>query len=483
MNLWNNEDWWAVWIGLVIFALSLGVIGPDPLGWSVATNVWAEWQPAEGKPPPLAAVSKNYAHLPGIVSLLGTFVFLLAVLGVGAWVLGYKLRRFLAGFTVLFALGYSCWVLGHFAYLAATPDKQGSLGISWSLGLTGEAGYLLALAAGLVVGNLLPRLAGTMQEANRPEWFIKTAIVIMGAGLGVQAAGALELAQAILFRGLAAIIEAYLIYWALVYFVARRFFGFSREWAAPLASGISICGVSAAIATGGAIRARPIVPVMVSSLVAVFSVVELLVLPFLAGAFLSGEPLVAGAWMGLAVKTDGAAVASGAITDALVRSRAAEAGIVYQPDWVLMTASTVKIFIDVFIGVWAFLLALVWVYFIDPKPGEKVAAREIWQRFPKFVLGYVVTFAVMLALALAVPELAGALKQATAQSNVYRQLFFVLTFFAIGLSSNFKKLWEEGIGRLALVYLVCLFGFVIWIGLAISWLFFQGVYPPLASGG
>src|SRR5213082_3894631 len=116
-----------------------------------------------------------------------------------------------------------------------------------------------------------------------------------------------------LFQGLCAIACAYLIFWPIVYYVARRYFRFSREWAAPLASGISICGVSAAIATGSAIRARPIVPIMVSSLVVIFAVVELLVLPFAANAFLSHEPMVAGAWMRLAVKTDGAAVASGAI--------------------------------------------------------------------------------------------------------------------------------------------------------------------------
>ena len=47
--------------------------------------------------------------------------------------------------------------------------------------------------------------------------------------------------------------------------------------------------------------------------------------------------------------------------------------------------------------------------------------------------------------------------------------------------SNFKKLWQEGIGRLAAVYVLSLFGFVIWVGLLISWLFFAGVKPPLAS--
>src|SRR5581483_9689647 len=134
-----------------------------------------------------------------------------------------------------------------------------------------------------------------------------------------------NLAAAVMFRGFAAIIEAYLIYWALVYFIARKFFKFSREWAAPLASGISICGVSAAIATGAAIRARPVVPIMVSSLVVIFAVIELLVLPFAAQTFLAHEPMVAGAWMGLAVKTDGAAVASGTIADALIRSTAAGA--------------------------------------------------------------------------------------------------------------------------------------------------------------
>src|SRR5690606_30258126 len=100
----------------------------------------------------------------------------------------------------------------------------------------------------------------------------------------------------VVVRGLCAIVEAYLIYWPVVYFIARRFFRFSREWAAPLASGISICGVSAAIATGAAIRTRPIVPIMVSSLVVVFAVVELLLLPFVVQLFLYDELMVAGAW-------------------------------------------------------------------------------------------------------------------------------------------------------------------------------------------
>ena len=74
-----------------------------------------------------------------------------------------------------------------------------------------------------------------------------------------------------------------------------------------------------------------------------------------------------------------------------------------------------------------------------------------------------------------------AAKAATGEANLFRGIFFVMTFFTIGLVSNFKKLWEEGIGRLAAVYVISLFGFIIWIGLVISWIFFHGVKPPLAG--
>ena len=137
-----------------------------------------------------------------------------------------------------------------------------------------------------------------LKEAIRPELYIKIAIVILGGFLAVTFASRLNLATSLVLRGIAAIIEAYLIYWAVVYYIARQWFGFSREWSAPLASGISICGVAAAIATGGAIRARPAVPVLVSSLVVIFAVVEVLILPWIATAFLSHEPLVAASWMG-----------------------------------------------------------------------------------------------------------------------------------------------------------------------------------------
>ncbi|MEW6742962.1 MAG: putative sulfate exporter family transporter [Planctomycetota bacterium] len=470
-----NEDWLAVWIGTLVFVLALGpFIGVDLLGWAVKTAIWTDPLKALGAATP--------GSVPGIVALLLTYAFLTLLMAAGAKALGAPVGRFVKGFTAVFVLSYLSWFLGSWAYIAATPNELEKIGIAFSLNLTSEAGFIIALLLGLVVGNFFPALAGALKEAIRPELYVKTAIVILGGYLGVTAAEKIGLATSVMFSGLCAIVGTYLIFWAFVYFVARRYFRFSREWAAPLASGISICGVSAAIATGSAIRARPVVPVMVSSLVVIFAVVELLILPFLAQTVLGSEPLVAGAWMGLAVKTDGAAVASGAITDSLILAKAsAEQGVQYQPGWIMGTATTVKVFIDVFIGVWAFVLAWIWAAKIEPREGDRVQAGEIWQRFPKFVLGYMGTFLLILLIGLAAAHLIGAAKSAMGQANVFRGIFFAMTFFTIGVVSNFRKLWQEGIARLALVYVLCLFGFIIWIGLGIAWLFFHGIRPPIVG--
>ncbi|WAC06306.1 MAG: putative sulfate exporter family transporter [Thermodesulfobacteriota bacterium] len=574
-----SEDWLSLWLGLIIFVFSLGIfVGFDLLGWGISTKVWIEpakalapvskvfcgvkgeitkvdrqkltIKKADGTEEVISAKNTNEITvgapyekkgMPGVTSLFLTYLALMVIMGIGARLLGAPVGKFVLGFTIVFWISFCCWFFGNYAYIAATKNQLKQFNIPWSLSLTGEAGFIIALLVGLLIGNFFPKLSKILQEATRPELYIKTAIVIMGASLGVKAAESFGLATNVMFRGLCAIVEAYLIYWAVVYFVARKYFKFNREWAAPLASGISICGVSAAIATGAAIRARPIVPIMVSSLVVIFAVVEMLILPFLAQTTLWKEPLVAGAWMGLAVKTDGGAVASGAITDALIRAKAFDvAGVAYQEGWITMTATTVKIFIDIFIGVWAFLLAIIWCSKIECKEGQAVRVIEIWHRFPKFVIGYALTFFILLIICwpassqisskekesksltqeitrleakLAVnadlvaqviiqgqinqrkEQLAGInastkkpketiskAKTSTEESNVFRVLFFVLTFFTIGIVSNFKKLWEEGIGKLAAVYILCLFGFIIWIGLFISWLFFHGVKPPLITG-
>jgi len=471
-----SEDWLALALGLFIFFVSLGtLVGADLLGWVVKTKVYTDI--AES----LAPVSQSYSGMSGPVSLLVTYLFFTALMAAGAAALGADVKRFVKGFTAVFVVSYVCWVLGSYAHIAATSNELDKYGIGWSLNLTPEAGYIIALIVGLIVGNFLPQLGASWKEAIRPELYVKTAVVLLGGTLAVKAAARGGLVKTVMFQGMGAILVAYLIFWAAVYYVARRWFRFSREWSVPLASGISICGVSAAIATGSAIRARPVVPIMVSSLVVVFAVVELVLLPFLAQTFLWHEPMVAGSWMALAVKTDGAAVASGAVADALIRAKALEeAGIRYEPDWIMNVSAMVKVFIDIFIGVWAFILAWIWSAKIERRnAGDTVKVREIWERFPKFVLGYAGTFLVLLGVLTVLPDLLDRARVAMDAANVFRKSFFVMTFFTIGVVSNFRKLWEEGIGKLAAVYVLCLFGFIIWVGLAISWIFFRGIHPPV----
>src|SRR3984893_11878048 len=426
-----NEDWLAVVLGLAMFVLALAaLVNVDLIGWVVTTSVWSNFRQA------LKATSKDFSSLGGIGALVATYVALLVVLSACAVALKANLTRFALAFTAVFWIAYASWVIGNFANFAAvTPAEQQKFGISWSLKLTNEGGYIFALIAGLIIANFFPRFAEAVREAVRPELYIKVAIVILGGVFAVTAAGKLGLASALTPRGVAAIVEAYLIYWAVVYFVARKWFGFNREWAAPLASGISICGVSAAIATGGAIRARPLIPVLVSSLVVVFAVVEVLILPFLAQTFLWQEPLVAGAWIGLAIKTDGAAVAGGGITESLIMAKAAAEGIKYQPGWILATTTTVKIFIDIFIGVWAFILGYIWTNHINPtRDADKARASEIWQRFPKFILGFVATFLAGLYLALGTSsEIAAKVPAQIGEANTFRVIFFILTFFSLAI--------------------------------------------------
>ena len=471
-----NEDRVALLIGGLIFILAFAkLIGSDGLGWVVKVGMWVD-SPID------AWRSAAKGLMAGWQAVLCTIAFMTVLLSIGVKLMKGNVAAFIPRFVIVFVIAFACYTMGANAYIAANPTQLAKQGIPWALGLSTEAGLIFALLAGIFIGNVIPGFADWLRDACRPELFVKIAIVVLGAELGVKAADAAGFAGHIIFRGLCAIVEAYLLYWAVVYSVARKWFKFNKEWAAPLASGISICGVSAAIATGGAIRARPVVPIMVSSLVVVFTCIEMLILPFIAQAFLTSEPMVAGGWMGLAVKSDGGAIASGAITESLILTKAAGMGIVYEKGWIVMVTTTVKIFIDMFIGVWALVLAYIWTMKFDKSGGERTMGwSDVWARFPRFVLGYLATFVIMLLMCIASPDLHKIAKSMSGELNGFRTLFFMLTFFAIGVVSNFRKLMEEGIGRLAIVYIVCLFGFIIWVGLFISYAFFHGMTPPLVQ--
>jgi uncharacterized membrane protein YadS len=214
----------------------------------------------------------------------------------------------------------------------------------------------------------------------------------------------------------------------------------------------------------------------------IFAMFEILVLPGAYTAWFSDQPIVSGAALGMTVKTDGADAAAGALLETLMMSRnLAAGGAPWQGGWILSSAILTKLWIDVFIGVWAFVLALIWVYKVDKRAGAvSIGASEIWFRFPKFVLGYFIACLSYLAIASAWPEVRAVLAAgAGVASGPMRTMLFMLTFVAMGTVTDFTKL--KGMGKLAVLYAIALVVVIAPIAYGVAYLFHRGLLPPLAQ--
>jgi uncharacterized membrane protein YadS len=478
----SQEDWWAVWLGLTFFFLGLlSIFNIDLVGWVAYPSKWSGRDGFLESVKPLG--KETYSGLGMLGSILVTYVAFTIPTCIGARFMRWNLKKYFFGWTLIFTLTYLCWIIGHHAFFAADQTNRAKYGLEWSLSLGGGASYILALIVGLVIGNFMKPLARFLSQAAKPEWFIKTAIVFLGVKVGYIAMRAMGWVFELALAGAAATIVAYLIFWPGVYLISRKLFRLPRKTAAVLSSAISVCGVSAAVATGGAVRARPVVPMMVSALVVVFAVIELVILPPIFPCTMIDEPVVAGAAMGMSVKTAGADAAAGAVMDEMMRNRRlALDGTRWEEGFITTSAVMTKIWIDIFIGLWAFLLAMVWVYKIDRVPGERVLASEIWHRFPKFVLGYFLTWFVYLGIVFFLPEHTDSAKiGAVPIEKGMRKLFFMLTFLSIGVITNFETLTESRFGRMIGVYAVALFVFIIPVALVVAWIFHHGMTVPLLA--
>ncbi len=478
-QVYQQEDWWALKIGLFFCLLALASLGEiDLVGWMSTPHTWVWLETPFAQI--ISASGKTYHNLPPVISLLITYVVFTLVFTASTWATGGSIREFLPAWTSLFAFTWLIWIVGYEAHFKATQQQLENLGITWGLSLGSGFAYLLALLLGLVIGNFIKPLARYLHAATKPELYIKIAIVFLGIKIGLVNFNNAELSLNLTLSSAFAVFCAYLIFWPLVYLMGRRLFHLPRSTAAVFSSGISICGVSAAIATAGALRTRPIVPAVVSIFVVTYAIIELLILPGLYTSWAPNQPMVNGAAIGLTVKTDGAAVATGAVLDELMRARALANGIHWQEGWILTTTVMTKIWLDMFIGIWAFILAFIWLIYVEKSDADTNPRTQLWQRFPKFVLGYIAIWLVYLFISLIFPELRdNARTGALPVQDPMRKMLFMLTFVSIGVLTDFSKL--RGMGKLVIYYALAIFFVVAPVAYIISFVFFGGMTPPIIT--
>jgi uncharacterized membrane protein YadS len=414
---WRSEDWLAVWLGLAI------LIGAFLCGWSTISASLASglepqhpWKPLVGKPGawesnPLDALA-NWRPLAGplILSLLG--------FGIARAMQGHSPGGFLFAFPVVF-------VLATLAYVLAGQVTVKHYNLEYAL---------WALLVGLVISNTIG-VAEWLRPAVLTELYIKTGLVILGGEV---------LWHRLVALGLPGIFVAWVVtpivltttYW----FGTRVLKVPSRSLNMVISADMSVCGVSAAIATAASCRAKKEELSFAISISLFFTVIMMVVMPLLI-RWIGLSNVVGGAWMGGTIDSTGAVAAAGASLDAVAEQ----------------TAATVKMIQNILIGVTAFGVALYWVLFVERGAGStKPDAGEIWRRFPKFVLGFVAASIIFTLLS---NYLAGGeqLVQTTVKqaSKGLRGWFFCLAFVSIGLESRFGDLKQHLHGGKPLVLYAC----------------------------
>ena len=301
---------------------------------------------------------------------------------------------------------------------------------------------------GLIVSNCF-RVPEWLKPAIQSEFYIKIGIVCLGSTIlfgEVMKSGVFGLAQALI---------VVFTVWYFAFYISRRM-GVDREMSTMLASSVSICGVSAAIATAGVIKGDNKKLSYIISLVLVCAIPMMYIMPWVAGLLGLSEE-VAGAWLGGTIDTTGAVAASGT----MLGEAAAQ------------TAIIVKSSQNVLLGLAAFVISLMWTYKGEVRE-EKPTLGVIWERFPKFVVGFVVA-SLVFSFLLDV-ESAKAVGKIT---KGFTNALFSIAFVCVGLETRFADIFSKENRRPLWAFLTAQ-GFNIVVTLIVAYLLFGVIKPMIA---
>ena len=378
----KSEDWWTVWLGLILFGFSLlGIITTVP-----KPNLWIT--------NPFNSFSTD-----GFISYLFLTIILLILLSIAIKLIQGRLSTFIPAFFLFSMLGLVAQVISKQSFMA-------TYGLEY---------VLWALIIGLLISNTIG-VPVFLKPAIRTELYIKIGLVLLGSEI---------LFSKILNLG----IQGLLLAWGvtpLVLFVMYKYgtsvLKMDKTLTVLMAAATSVCGVSAAIAVAAATKAKKEFLTLTISISLLSTVILLVGLPALI-RLVGIDYIVGGAWIGGTVDSTGAVVAAGE----LLGEQAME------------VATVIKLIQNVMIALIAFVIALLWVTKIDRTSNDKPGLIQIWYRFPKFILGFV--FLSILSSFVVLPlmgemMLTGILKL----TGSIRTFLFAIAFLSIGLETDFKTL-------------------------------------------
>jgi len=409
-----SEDWWSVIIGGFLLSASIGGM----FGWIPKIGSWTV--------NPLEAFGDKALQL----LILGILLLVLFLIS------DYADGKFTPKHVLGFATIYVSALVG---ILLASQQLMKTYGLEY---------VLWALLIGLIIGNII-KVPRWLSETARTELFIKIGLVLLGAEI---------LFQTILAAGLRGMLQAVVVVfsvWYFCYYLSLRM-GIRRSMSAVMATGVSICGVSAAIAAGGAIKGDPKEVSYVVSIILLVALPMLVLMPYVAKLLSLPDP-VAGAWIGGVIDTTPAVIA---------------AGLLYS-NTAMEYAAIVKMSQNALIGLAAFLLAVYWTTRVDVRGDEKPSVLEIWYRFPKFILGFIVAslvFSFILVPLFGMSQV----KSITSATSALRTWFFALAFTSIGINTKLREWLGVGLGKPLAAFLLAQ-TFNVFLTLGIAYILFGGV--------